>query len=170
MTKLQVLVNAAPETPPTNCPRCVPGNYIFQPDGNKTYRFTEKPEITQISGQVVQEIRQVFVESSIEQVYRLYADSDVLELEYRVGPIDISDSIGKEVISRFDTDLESGDRWMSDANGLYLVERQLNTRAPLWPSGPEYFNQTDQVAGNYFAANTQVYSPSFRSQHTHALL
>jgi hypothetical protein len=29
--------------------------------------------------------------------------------------------------------------------------------ATLWPGGPEYFNQTDDIAGNYFAANTLAY-------------
>jgi lysosomal alpha-mannosidase len=132
------------------------GNYIFQPDGPTTYEFG-KPVVTHVSGPVVSEVRHVFVEKSIEQVFRLYNGSDTLEVEYRVGPIDISDGKGKEVISHFATDIASGDVWSTDVNGMQIDQRKRNSRATLYPGGPEYFNQTDPVAGNYFAANTQAY-------------
>ena len=132
------------------------GNYIFQPDGATTYVFG-KPVVSHVQGSVVSEVRHVFVEKSIEQVFRLYNGSDTLEIEYRLGPIDISDGKGKEIISHFDTDIASGDFWSSDVNGMQIDQRKRDTRATLYPGGPEYFNQTDKVAGNYFAANTQAY-------------
>jgi len=46
---------------------------------------------------VVSEVRHVFVAGRLEQVFRLYHDSDRLEVEYRVGPLDITDDVGKEV-------------------------------------------------------------------------
>ena len=131
------------------------GNYIFQPDGAATYEFG-KPTVSHVQGALVSEVRHVFVAKSVEQVFRLYNGSDTLEVEYCVGPIDISDGKGKEVISHFATDLESGDVWKSDVNGMQIDERKRDTRATLWPDGPEYFNQTDKVSGNYFAANTQA--------------
>ena len=36
-------------------------------------------------------------------------------------------------------------------NGMQIDTRKRNSRATLWPGGPEYFNQTDPVSGNYFA-------------------
>eukprot|EP01043_Picozoa_sp_COSAG02_P046663 COSAG02_NODE_4386_length_5421_cov_4.810973_6_plen_904_part_00 len=132
------------------------GNYIFQPDGATTYDFG-KPVVSHVQGSVVSEVRHVFVEKSIEQVFRLYNGSDTLEIEYRLGPIDISDGKGKEVISHFDTDIVSGEVWSSDVNGMQIDQRKRDSRATLYPGGPEYFNQTDKVAGNYFAANTQAY-------------
>ncbi len=77
-------------------------------------------------------------------------------MAYRLGPLDISDGDGKEVVARFDTDLRSGAQWLTDSNGLQLVRRTRDARAPLWPGGgaaAQYFNQTDAVAGNYYAAN-----------------
>lgn len=132
------------------------GNYIFQPDGPTTYEFG-KPVVTHMSGPVVSEVRHVFVEKSIEQVFRLYNGSDTLEVEYRIGPIDIRDGRGKEVISHFATDIANGDVWSTDVNGMQINQRKRNSRATLYPGGPEYFNQTDPVAGNYFAVNTQAY-------------
>ena len=67
---------------------------MFTKDGNAV-------STSVVKGEVVQEVRQVIVQGRIEQVFRLYAWSDVLEIEYRVGPIDIEDGLGKEVISRF---------------------------------------------------------------------
>ena len=136
------------------------GNYIFQPHDADTLTFTPDGAPSTVSvvldGAVVSEVRQVFVNGSIEQVFRLYEGSDQLEVEYRIGPIDVqSDGVGKEVISRFDTDIESGDTWRADANGMLRSVRKRDARATLWPDGgPHYFNQTDAVAGNYFAANT----------------
>lgn len=47
-----------------------------------------------------------------------------------------------QVISRFDTDIDSNDTWTSDANGLRLETRQRNHRAALWREGPTYFQCT----------------------------
>ena len=41
-------------------------------------------------------MRHIYVKESIEQVFRLYNGSDTLEIEYRIGAIDISDGKGKE--------------------------------------------------------------------------
>jgi lysosomal alpha-mannosidase len=136
------------------------GNYIFQPDGSQTFTFTPTGAPTSVShvvGPVVSEVRHVFVEDSVEQIFRLWNSSDTLEVEYRVGAIDISDGKGKEVLSRFDTDIKNGEEWGTDVNGMQVDLRKRDTRAPLWPGGPEYFNQTDAVAGNYFATNTLAF-------------
>jgi len=132
------------------------GNYIFQPDTASTHRYLPDAA-TIVSGPVVTEVRQTFKTSSVELVYRLYQEADILEVEYRVGPVDITDGLGKEVISRFDTDINSDDEWATDTNTLLMTARKRDNRATLWPGGPEYFNQTDPVAGNYFAANTQAW-------------
>jgi lysosomal alpha-mannosidase len=78
-----------------------------------------------------------------------------------VGPIDISDGLGKEVISRFDTDVNSGDQWGTDVNGMLMAARMRNNRSRLWYSdgetgqlpAPDYFECTEPVACNYFAVN-----------------
>ena len=135
------------------------GNYIFQPQSNVTYSFTATgaPEsVVTVNGSQVSEIRHVFVNNSIEQVFRLYKNSDVLEVEYRIGVIDTSDGVGHEVISRFTTDITSGDKFYTDGNGGEMVPRRKNSRAPLWPKGPEYFSCTEPTACNYFAVNTMA--------------
>eukprot|EP00937_MAST-01D_sp_MAST-1D-sp2_P005627 g5627.t1 len=141
------------------------GNYIFEPTNGTTFAVQASPAPVDpviVRGPVVSEVRHVLqstVHGKVELAYRLHADAgaegaDTLEVVYRVGPVDVSDGQGKEIVARFDTDLRSGDAWASDSNGLELVRRRRDARATLWPGGPAYFNQTDIVAGNYFAANT----------------
>lgn len=130
---------------------------IFQPKSAATYPFTATgapSKVTVVNGPVVSEVRHVYGDSSIEQVFRLYNGSDTLEVEYRIGPIDVTDGDGKEVISHFDTDVASDNKFETDVNGMQVNTRTRDTRATLWPGGPPYFSQTDPVSGNYFAVNT----------------
>ena len=79
------------------------GNYIFQPASEQTYYFTPTgapATITHVAGPLVQELRHLYVKDAVELVYRLYNGSDVLEVEYRLGPLDIADGKGKEVLAR----------------------------------------------------------------------
>lgn len=109
-----------------------------------------------VRGPVVSEVRHVIAAGTIEQVFRVYAGSvDTLEVAYRVGPIDRGAvPIGHEVISRFDTDLKSGDTWASDSNGLELQYRRRNFRHPLGPNQTNYATCSDPVSCNYFSVNT----------------
>ena len=40
---------------------------------------------------------------------------------YSIGPVDVSDKLGKEVMVRFETDIVSDDGWATDANGGKMV-------------------------------------------------
>ena len=132
------------------------GNYIFQPASNVTSPLTPSSAPTTATftpGPLVSEVRHVFV-SGIEQVFRLHSGADMLEIEYRLGPLNISDGIGKEIVATYSTNMNTNATWAVDGNGLRLYHRHRNARAPLWPGGPGYFSCTDDIACNYFAANT----------------
>ena len=77
---------------------------------------------------LVSEAHQVFANWST-QVVRLYHNSSALELEWTIGPVPIADGLGKEVISRINSDIESGDRFTTDANGYEMSERIRDYRA-----------------------------------------
>ena len=132
------------------------GNYIFQPASNVTFPLTPTAAPTTASfsrGPLISEVRHEFG-SGIEQVFRLHAGADMLEIEYRLGPLNISDGIGKEIVATYSTNMSTNATWDVDGNGLRLYHRHRNARAPLWAGGPDYFSCTDDIACNYFAANT----------------
>lgn len=61
-----------------------------------------------------------------------------------------SDNYGKEVISRFRTEINSGDLFYTDSNGREMLERKLNYRAT--------FNYTNEepIAGNYYPVTSRI--------------
>jgi lysosomal alpha-mannosidase len=85
------------------------------------------------------------------QVVRLEKGAVALEFEWTVGPVPISDGVGKEVISRYTTSIDSGDQYFTDSNGLELVPRIRNFR-------PSYSMNvtTEPITVNYFPFGTQL--------------
>ena len=62
---------------------------------------------------------------------RLYHDAEYVEVEYTVGPIDVSDGIGKEIIVHYDTDIDTNGLFFTDSNGREMQQRKINFR-PTW--------------------------------------
>lgn len=79
------------------------------------------------------------------QIVRLYFDQPFMVIETTIGPIDISDNLGKEVISRFYTGLTSSSdgaaTWWTDSQGGEMQQRILNERASF------QVNVTEQIGG-----------------------
>lgn len=127
------------------------GAYIFRPNSSNPFPVTtSKPQIQVVTGSLVQEVRQTF-NDWVYQVFRLYNNSLVVEVEQTVGPIPIQDDLGKEVITRFSTDLLTQLYWFTDANGLEMQQRKYNYR-PTWK-----LEVNEPVAGNYYPMNTAAY-------------
>lgn len=57
----------------------------------------------------------------IWQTIRVYENRPYVELDWIVGPIDDKDGVSKEVISRFETKLQTNGTWYTDANGRQMV-------------------------------------------------
>jgi len=119
------------------------GAYIFRPNG--TYPVTKgAPQITVTKGRWVQTAVQIW-NQWLTQVVRVYKDSPLIEVTTRVSPIDIRDGLGKEVVSRFSTNIQNQGRWYSDSQGMEMIERVVDKR-PNWPAmqfsiqEPESFN------------------------------
>ncbi|GIY01663.1 lysosomal alpha-mannosidase, partial [Caerostris darwini] len=106
--------------------------------------------ITLVNGSVVQEIHQVF-NPWLSQVIRLYKNSENVELKWIVGPIPVQDEVGKEIITRFDTDLNTSPIFFTDSNGREVLKRKINFR-PTWK-----LNVTEPVSGNYYPVNSRIY-------------
>ena len=77
------------------------GAYIFRPDGDQPVTFGSPNQTLVAKGPVVDEVIRTFSDSWVTQILRIYHEDDVVEVEWVVGPIPVSDNIGKEVIARY---------------------------------------------------------------------
>jgi hypothetical protein len=125
------------------------GAYIFRPVDSNTTSLGGKATITVVKGKVSDEVHQV-VSNIVSQVVRLYHSKPYVEFEYTLGPIDVTDGIGKEVVTRFSSDLDSGKTFFTDANGREVLERTLNYRKD-WP-----LQVHEPASGNYYPVNTRI--------------
>lgn len=144
------------------------GAYIFRP-----HRPDEVPtsvcesgdeciiELTVVRGHKVIEIQQTF-SSWATQVVRLRDEAIMLEFENTIGPIPDANFIGKEVITRFDTNLHTGGTdqnvFYTDSNGREFMERKYNFR-PTWE-----VKVYEPVAGNYYPLSTSMYIKDERAK------
>ncbi|XP_012584626.1 PREDICTED: lysosomal alpha-mannosidase isoform X1 [Condylura cristata] len=126
------------------------GAYIFRPYQQEPLPVSRWAQTQLVKTALVQEVHQNF-SAWCSQVIRLYAGQRYLELEWTVGPIPVGDSWGKEIISRFDTALETEGLFYTDSNGREIMERRRDYR-PSWK-----LNQTEPVAGNYYPVNSRIY-------------
>lgn len=81
---------------------------------------------------------------------RIYKNENKAEFQWLVGPIPTSDNTGREIISRFDTDIESNGIFYTDSNGREMVQRRRNHR--------DTWNLTllEPVSGNYYPVTTKI--------------
>ena len=111
-------------------------------------------ETTVSRGDMVTEVRQKFADWATQTI-RLRKGSDLVELEWTVGPIPIDDEMGKEVISKFETDLDSQELIYTDANGREFQERLKNYR-PTWDLRNGN-GESEPVGGNYYPITAGAY-------------
>lgn len=125
------------------------GAYIFRP-ASQTPNCLQVSNYSIFNGQVVVELHQIY-NDWISQTIRVFTNSSDVEFEWQVGPIDISDNRGKEVVMRFMSDLKSNSIFYTDSNGREILQRRRDYR-PTWK-----LNQTEPVSGNYFPVNSRIF-------------
>lgn len=123
------------------------------------------------NGTIVQEVRQKYG-GWVGHSIRMWKDDNGIEIITTVDTIDVSDNIGKELIVRFSTDIQSQgnsssiellysillninnniivDMWYTDSMGVEMMERQRNVRS--WP-----FNISEPISWNYVPVNEAAY-------------
>ncbi|XP_051827566.1 lysosomal alpha-mannosidase [Antechinus flavipes] len=135
------------------------GAYIFRPDKTKPFLLSHWVKTRLVKKALVQEVHQNF-SAWCSQVVRLYPGQRHVELEWTVGPVPVGDGWGKEIISRFDSQLKTNGRFYTDSNGREILERRRDYR-PTWD-----LNQTEPVAGNYYPVSSRLYITDGRVQLT----
>lgn len=121
------------------------GAYVFRPDGNVNKINSGKAENVVVKGTLMTEVRQTF-SNWATQVIRLYKGARHFELEWTVGPL----PEGTEVVSSFETSIQSNKTFYTDANGRQMMKRVVDYR-PTWE-----LQQTEPVAGNYYPVNSRI--------------
>ncbi|XP_055327446.1 LOW QUALITY PROTEIN: lysosomal alpha-mannosidase-like [Paramacrobiotus metropolitanus] len=110
--------------------------------GNETYEI--------VKGPYVQEVRQ-YINTWVSQTVRLLSGSRHVDFEWQVGPIPLSDGIGKEVVSRFETSLSSKGTFYTDSNGRQTIKRTRNFR-------PTFeLSNTEPIASNYYPVVNSIF-------------
>ncbi|NXW69010.1 MA2B1 mannosidase, partial [Hirundo rustica] len=135
------------------------GAYIFRPNASDPIPVAKAAATRLLKTPLVQELQQNF-SAWCSQVLRLRPGQPYLELEWSVGPIPVSDGLGKEVISRFRTPLATAGRFHTDSNGRQMLERRRDYR-PTWN-----LSQSEPVAGNYYPVNTRIFIEDGKVQLT----
>lgn len=130
------------------------GAYIFRPRNEEANKVeSENVESTLYLDDkynLVQEVHQKFKESYIDQVIKLDPENEFVEFEFVVGPIPVDDMIGKEIVARYSTDLNSKGIFYTDSNGRQLQQRQWNYR-PTWD-----YQVNEPISGNYYPVNSRI--------------
>lgn len=127
------------------------GAYIFRPVNSSTTKHRSEKLLTLTRGQLFDEVVQTFDNGKISQHYRLYHDHPHVELEYIVLPLDLSSGVGKELVSRFSTNIASESTFFTDANGREVLQR-IRGHRDTWD-----LNLFEPVAGNYYPVNTRIF-------------
>lgn len=81
---------------------------------------------------------------------RVYKDENFVEFQWLVGEIPVGDGIGREIITRFDTDIQSNGIFYTDSNGREMLKRSRNHRYT-WN-----LNLTENVSGNYYPVTSKI--------------
>lgn len=124
------------------------GAYIFRPNGT-LHHLGGNIEITVIEGPIVKEVHQKF-NDWISQVIRIYEDRTYVEFEWLVGSIPIEDKIGKEVVSKFSSNIKSGGTFYTDSNGRDMLKRKRYSREDF----EAIFNETESA--NYYPVTASI--------------
>jgi lysosomal alpha-mannosidase len=114
---------------------------------------------TCVKGQTVQSAIIVFNDWASLEI-SLYDDAKMVEVEWTVGPIPVDDNVGKEIILRYDTDIQSQSKFYTDANGREVLERIRDYR-PTWN-----YTVAEPVSGNYYPVNSRIWIKEQNRQFT----
>ncbi|XP_076763477.1 lysosomal alpha-mannosidase II isoform X2 [Xylocopa sonorina] len=125
------------------------GAYIFRPKSISTKNFVEPGSSKVYKGPLVQEIHQC-VNEWVCQVVRVYKGKEYVEFNWLVGPIPVQDQIGKEIVSKYTSNLNSAGEFYTDSNGREMLKRIRNYR-PTWK-----LDLQEKVSGNYYPVTSKI--------------
>ena len=128
------------------------GAYIFRPsEPDETITPIKPMSVSFHQSELITEIKVEFEQPWIRQTMRLLDNKNYIEVEYTVGPIPINDGIGKEIVTRYNSEIQNNGVFFTDSNGREFQKRVRSFR-PTWK-----LNETEPVAGNYYPVNSAIF-------------
>ncbi|XP_070524278.1 lysosomal alpha-mannosidase isoform X4 [Cardiocondyla obscurior] len=125
------------------------GAYIFRPKETAARNFAYIGSYRIYEGPIVKELHHT-INDWVSQVVRLYAEEDYIEFDWLVGPIPVKDMIGKEIITRYTSNLQTDKTFYTDSNGREMLKRVRNYR-PTWDLKLE-----EPISGNYYPVTSKI--------------
>ncbi|XP_011151265.1 lysosomal alpha-mannosidase isoform X1 [Harpegnathos saltator] len=125
------------------------GAYIFRPKNESINNFIYTGSYEIYKGPVVQEIHQT-INEWVSQVIRVYLEEEHVEFDWLVGPILVKDKIGKEIITKYTSNLKTDGVFYTDSNGREMLKRVRNYR-PTWD-----LELHEPVSGNYYPVTSKI--------------
>ncbi|KAK2580291.1 hypothetical protein KPH14_012534 [Odynerus spinipes] len=126
------------------------GAYIFRPKTPTIHNLVNQKQYSIVKGPLVEEIHQK-INDWVSQVVRVYTGEERIEFEWLVGPIPVDDKIGKEIVTRYSSNLNSGGEFYTDANGRETLKRKKDYR-PTWK-----LELHEPAAGNYYPITSKIF-------------
>ncbi|KAI2807423.1 carbohydrate binding [Blomia tropicalis] len=128
------------------------GAYIFRPKTDKPIRVGNLVQSILYSDnrRNLFEIHQRY-DSFVHQTIRLYPNKPFIEFDWYVESIPIDDKIGKEIVTRYSTNLINDKTFYTDANGRQILERKQNYR-PTWN-----YTVFEPISSNYYPVNSRIF-------------
>ncbi|KAH8282961.1 hypothetical protein KR054_011171, partial [Drosophila jambulina] len=124
------------------------GAYIFRPNGD-IEMLNGRAQLSFYNGTLVKEVHQHW-NDWISQVVRIYEDVNRVEFEWLVGPIPADDKVGKEIVTRFTSEISSNGKFYTDSNGREMLERERDAREDFHP------DMSEDISGNYYPVTAQI--------------
>lgn len=108
--------------------------YSFRPDGPASLLSTSTAKVlSSVKSSMFSEVLlEVDIANHVTHRVRLYTGSRGIESVITVGPVDTLNAKGLEIVSRFDTTLDTNGSFFTDSNGGELQERWINHH-PTYP-------------------------------------
>ncbi|CAF4699968.1 unnamed protein product [Rotaria socialis] len=135
------------------------GAYFFRPLMPDPQPVSTMRSITCTKTETVQSALIIFNNWASQEV-NLFQGSAAVEFEWTIGPIPIDDYIGKEIIVRYDTDIQSKSTYYTDANGREVLERKVDYR-PTWN-----YTVNENISGNYYPISSRIWIKDEQRQLT----
>ncbi|XP_072745213.1 lysosomal alpha-mannosidase isoform X1 [Anoplolepis gracilipes] len=125
------------------------GAYIFRPKETSAKNFVYTGSYKIHKGPVVEELHQT-INEWVSQIVRIYPEEEHIEFDWLIGPIPIKDKIGKEIITRYSSNLKTDSVFYTDSNGREMLKRVRNYR-PTWD-----LDLKEPIAGNYYPVTSKI--------------
>jgi len=96
----------------------------------------------------------------VTQTTRVRQGEAFAEFEFTIGPIPFEDGLGREVITRYTSQIRNQGKFYSDSNGREMIERIRDFRST-WK-----LNNTQPIASNYYPMNAAAFIRDGNAQLT----